>query len=50
MELVFGQIKQAGGFRQFMLRGMHKVTAGWALICTAHWGASRLSETSGCGN
>jgi hypothetical protein len=33
---VFGQIKQARGFRQFLLRGIDKVTAEWALICTAH--------------
>ena len=36
VEPVFGQIKQARGFRQFLLRGMQKVTAEWALICTAH--------------
>jgi hypothetical protein len=33
---VFGQIKQARGFRQFLLRGFEKVRAEWALICTAH--------------
>ena len=33
---VFGQIKQARGFRQFLLRGVEKVRAEWALICTAH--------------
>ena len=36
VEPVFGQIKQARGFRQFLLRGIEKVTAEWALICTAH--------------
>jgi len=36
VEPVFGQIKQARGFRQFLLRGLAKVTAEWALICTAH--------------
>jgi transposase len=36
VEPVFGQIKQARGFRQFLLRGLDKVTAEWALICTAH--------------
>jgi transposase len=36
VEPVFGQIKQARGFRQFLLRGSEKVTAEWALICTAH--------------
>ncbi|MCX7360818.1 MAG: IS1182 family transposase [Alphaproteobacteria bacterium] len=36
VEPVFGQIKQARGFRQFLLRGIDKVKAQWALICTAH--------------
>jgi len=36
VEPVFGQIKQARGFRQFLLRGIEKVTDEWALICTAH--------------
>ena len=36
VEPVFGQIKQARGFRQFLLRGIGKVAAEWALICTAH--------------
>ena len=36
VEPVFGQIKQARGFRQFLLRGFEKVRAEWALICTAH--------------
>ena len=36
VEPVFSQIKQARGFRQFLLRGIDKVTAEWALICTAH--------------
>jgi len=36
VEPVFGQIKQARGFRQFLLRGIEKVKAEWALICTAH--------------
>jgi transposase len=36
VEPVFGQIKQARGFRQFLLRGMEKVRAEWAMICTAH--------------
>ena len=36
VEPVFGQIKQARGFRQFLLRGFEKVKAEWALICTAH--------------
>lgn len=36
VEPVFGQIKQARGFRQFLLRGIEKVQAEWAVICTAH--------------
>ncbi|MBS0485793.1 MAG: IS1182 family transposase, partial [Proteobacteria bacterium] len=36
VEPVFGQIKQARGFRQFLLRGIDKVRHEWALICTAH--------------
>jgi len=30
------QIKQARGFRQFLLRGVEKVRAEWAMICTTH--------------
>src|ERR1700730_13821127 len=36
VEPVFGQIKQARGFRQFLLRGIEKVRAEWAMICTTH--------------
>ena len=36
VEPVFGHIKQAKGFRQFLLRGIDKVKAEWAMICTAH--------------
>jgi transposase len=36
VEPVFGQIKQAREFRQFLLRGVAKVSAEWAMICTAH--------------
>ena len=35
-EPVFGQIKQARGFRQFLLRGVEKVRAEWGIVCTAH--------------
>ncbi len=35
-EPVFGQIKQARGFRQFLLRGKEKVGHEWRLICTGH--------------
>src|SRR6266852_2203825 len=36
VEPVFGQIKQARGFRQFLLRSVEKVRAEWAMICTTH--------------
>ena len=35
-EPVFGQIKQARGFRQFLLRGIDKVRVEWAIVCTVH--------------
>lgn len=36
VEPVFGQIKQARGFRQFLTRGLAKTQAEWAMVCTAH--------------
>lgn len=36
VEPVLGQIKQARGFRQFLLRGLTKVSGEWGLICTGH--------------
>jgi transposase/IS5 family transposase len=36
VEPVFGQIKGARGFRQFLRRGLAPVGAEWALLCTAH--------------
>jgi putative ABC transport system substrate-binding protein len=33
---VFGQIKEARGFRQFLMRGVEKVRAEFALVCTAN--------------
>jgi transposase len=36
VEPVFGQIKAARGFRQFLLRGIEKVKHEWALVCIAH--------------
>ena len=35
-EPVFGQIKQARGFSQFLLRGSDKVSNEWKVICTGH--------------
>jgi transposase len=36
VEPVFGQIKQARGFRQFLLRGKEKIKGEWALVCLTH--------------
>lgn len=36
VEPVFGQIKGARGFRQFLCRGMEMVPLEWSLVCTAH--------------
>jgi hypothetical protein len=46
VEPVFGIIKAALGFRQFLLRGMEKVHIEWDLVCLAYnvkrlWGSSR---------
>ena len=36
VEPVFGQIKEARGFRRFSFRGLAKVAAEWDLICLTH--------------
>lgn len=36
VEPVFGHIKQARGFRQFLLRGLTKVRGDCPMLCTAH--------------
>lgn len=36
VEPVFGQIKEARGFRRFSLRGMDSVSAEWTLVATVH--------------
>lgn len=36
VEPVFGQIKQARGFRQFLLRGLLQVAGEWSLLCSVH--------------
>ena len=36
VEPVFGQIKEARGFRRFLLRGLPRVAEEWSLLCTAH--------------
>jgi transposase len=35
-EPVFGQIKEARGFRRFSVRGVYKASAEWAIICLTH--------------
>lgn len=50
VEPVHGQIKEAGGFRRFHLRGFEKVRKEWALVCTGHnlkklFGAIRNGDT-----
>ena len=42
VEPVFGQIKQARGFRQVLLRGIEKVTQEWSLVCCQ--GASNFPQ------
>jgi hypothetical protein len=36
VEPVFGQIKEARGFRRFRFRGLKRVAAEWKLICATH--------------
>jgi transposase len=36
VEPVFGQIKEARGFRRFLLRGRKAVQGEWSLLCTVH--------------
>lgn len=36
VEPVFGIIKQATGFRKFLLRGVAKVSTEWTLVCLAY--------------
>jgi transposase len=50
VEPVFGQIKFARGIRQFLLRGLEKVSAEWQLICLTHnllkiWHHTRTTES-----
>lgn len=50
VEPVFGQIKEARGFRRFLLRGIEMVRGEWAIVCTAHnllklWAARRRAGT-----
>jgi hypothetical protein len=36
VEPVFGQVKEARGFRRFLLRGLRKVRGEWSLIALTH--------------
>ena len=36
VEPVFGQIKEARGFRRFLLRGLAKLRGEWRLVCLTH--------------
>ena len=36
VEPVFGQIKQARGFRQFLLRGLSQLASEWSWVCSVH--------------
>jgi transposase len=36
VEPVFGQIKEARGFRRFLLRGQAKIRGEWRLVCLTH--------------
>jgi transposase len=50
VELVFGWIKEAMGFRRWTVRGLEKVQTQWLLVCTAmnlirlkkHWAEGKL--------
>ena len=48
VEPVFGQIKWARGFEQFLLRGLEKMRGEWSLVCLTHnllklFGSGRLA-------
>jgi hypothetical protein len=36
VEPVLGQIKEARGFRRFLLRGLPKIRGEWRLVCLGH--------------
>jgi hypothetical protein len=48
VEPVFGQIKEARGFRRFLLRGLQTIRGAWRLVCLTHnllkmWRYGRIS-------
>ena len=36
VEPVFGQVKEARGFRRFLRRGLEAVQSEWSMACTVH--------------
>ena len=53
VEPVFSQIKEARGFRRFLLRGLKKIRGEWRLVCLTHnllkiWRYGRRN-LGGCG-
>ena len=36
VEPVYGQIKEARGFRRFLLRGLDQIRGEWRLVCLTH--------------
>lgn len=48
VEPVFGLIKRARGFRQFLLRGLAKVQAEWALMCLTQTLLTLYRRGRGC--
>jgi hypothetical protein len=36
VEPVYGQIKEARGFRRFLLRGLEQIRGEWRLVCLTH--------------
>jgi hypothetical protein len=36
VEPVFGQSKEARGFRRFLLRGLENIRGAWRLVCLTH--------------
>jgi len=48
VEPVFGQIKHARGFRQFLRRGLVRVQQEWALVCLSHNLLKLHAATSQC--
>jgi hypothetical protein len=50
VEPVFGQIKEARGFRRFLLRGLATIRGEWRLVCLTHnllkmWRYGRVQRT-----